>query len=261
VSILDRILSHKKKELRALKEFRPLSQLKKEALALPPAGNRFSKALRKKAGPAVIAEIKRRSPSKGLLSRQFDPVRIARSYRAGGAAALSVLTDAKYFGGSSEVLQKVRASSPLPILRKDFILEEYQVYEARLLGADAVLLIAAALSRSAMKKLALTARRLGLDVLFEVHNAAELRKVLPLAPKLLGVNNRNLKTFVVDLTVTERLAAQAPKGCESGIRDFADIQRLQKAGAKAFLVGESLMKEKDPARALKRLLGKTYDPR
>ena len=209
---------------------------------------------------AVIAEIKRRSPSKGLLSRDFDAVKIARDYKKGGASALSVLTDKKYFGGSADILKKVKKSCSLPVLRKDFILDEYQVYESRLMGAEAILLIARSLSAATLKKLYVLAGKLGLEVVFEVHDAADLKKVLPLRPRLVGINNRDLGDFHVDLDVTRRLAAKVPAGCllvsESGIAKPEDLADLKKYGVRAVLVGETLMKDKRPAEALKRLLGK-----
>jgi indole-3-glycerol phosphate synthase len=259
MSILSRILNDKKKEVAASKRVTSEKLLRRTVAALPHKKSSFEKALRGKKGVAVIAEIKRRSPSRGLLVRNFDPARIARQYKKGGAAALSVLTDKKYFGGAPEFIRRAKQASKLPVLRKDFIIDEYQVYESRLLGADAILLIAAALSEGKMRSLYKTATKLGLDTLFEVHDAAELSKTLKLRPRLLGVNNRDLRTFKVDLAVSEKLSKRVPKSAlfvsESGIRDAADMKRLRAFGAKAALVGESLVTQKDPGAALKTLLG------
>ena len=219
----------------------------------------FGKALRRSRTIAVIAEIKRRSPSKGLLARDFDAPRIARQYQKAGASALSVLTDRKYFGGAPALIAKVKKASRLPVLRKDFIVDEYQVYESRLLGADAILLIACALDRGKMRLFYKTATRLGMDTLFEVHDRADLKKVLPLKPRLVGVNNRDLSTFRTSLDVSRRLSRWIPKRAvfvsESGISSYEDLRAVRSFGARAALVGESLMREKDPGRALKRLLG------
>lgn len=260
MSLLREILRNKKREVAASKKALPEILARKAALALPKKKPSFAPALRRGRPLAVIAEIKRRSPSKGLLRRDFDPARLARQYKRGGASALSVLTDRRYFGGAPEFIRRAKTASGLPVLRKDFIVSEYQVYESRLLGADAILLIAAALDRRTMAALYRAATRLGLDTLFEVHTAAELEKVRPLRPRLLGVNNRDLRTFRVDLAVSEKLSGLIPKSAlfvsESGIGLPEDLKRLRRCGARAALVGESLMTEKDPGRALKRLLGK-----
>jgi indole-3-glycerol phosphate synthase len=207
----------------------------------------------------VIAELKRRSPSKGEIRPDFDAVAIARAYQAGGAAALSVLTDERFFGGSLAVLEAVRAASSLPLLRKDFVIDSYQIDEARVAGADAVLLIVAALTPRTLSRLDEHARDLDLDVLVEVHDEAELEVAKTIGADLIGINNRDLKSFATDLAVTERLAKLVPEGvlivAESGISEPADVERLARAGATAFLVGESLMREPDPGLALRRLLG------
>ena len=259
--ILDDIIRNKKKEIISSKKKASLLSLQKEARGLPHRKNHFLVSLKKKSGMAVIAEIKRRSPSKGILRKNFDPAAIARDYQASGAGALSVLTDEKYFGGSADILRKVKKACSLPVLRKDFIVDEYQVYESRLMKADAILLIARVLDRAALKKLYLLAGKLGLEVLFEVHDAADLKKVLPLKPRLLGINNRDLSNFHVDLGVTRRLAPQAPKDCllvsESGIAKPEDLATLKKYGVRAVLVGEAFVKDKKPGEALKRLLGKS----
>ena len=259
--ILDDILRDKKIEVRRLRGQKPLEKLKKALLDSAKRKNNFFSALKKKTGVALIAEIKRRSPSKGLFSKNFDPVKIARAYERAGAGALSILTDKKYFGGSSRILAEVRKASPLPVLRKDFIVDEYQVYESKLLGADAVLLIARVLSPETLRRFYALANELGLEVVFEVHDGTDLQKVLPIGPRIVGINNRDLADFHVDLGVTKRLAPCIPKHCliisESGITDAGQLAMLKKYGVKAVLVGETLMKDKKPGLALKRLLGKT----
>ena len=263
--ILDEIIRHKKKELKRSLRLKPLDILKKEALRVSGRKNHFVSSLKKNGRVSVIAEIKRRSPSKGLLCRNFDPVKIAGEYKRGGASALSVLTDAKYFGGSAEILKKVRASSPLPVLRKDFTVHEYQIYESKVLGADAILLIARVLSKETLKRFYAIAKKLGLEVLFEVHSEGDLKKVLPLKPRLVGINNRDLATFRVDLNETKRLSRRVPKRCllvsESGISSSEDMAVLKKYGVQAVLVGELLMKDKSPSGALKRLLGNPHGSR
>ena len=256
--ILDDIIKNKKREVAALKKKRPLAALRRDVESLPHKKRTFFQALKKNKKLSVIAEIKRMSPSKGIIRQDFDPVGIAREYEKAGATALSVLTDEKFFGGSGEIFKKVRRVSQLPILRKDFILEEYQVYESRLLGADAILLIAAILPVRRLERLRDISETFGLDVLFEVHTKSERDKVLSLKPQLLGINNRDLRTFEVDIHTTERLAKGLPKGVllvsESGIQNQEDLVYLKSLGAKAVLVGESLMKETDIRLALQRLL-------
>lgn len=259
MNVLGDILANKRAELVLAKRQISQETMKKTAYALSRKRHVFVKALRASRNIAVIAEIKRKSPSKGLLRKDFDPVRIARQYDRAGACALSVLTDKKYFGGAAEFVGRIKNVTSLPILRKDFILEEYQVHETRFLGADAILLIARALSVGRMRSLYREATRLGLDTLFEVHSEAELKKILVLKPVLIGINNRNLATFKVSLEVSERLSRLIPKSVffvsESGIATAADLRLVRSFGARAALVGESLMREKDPGRALKRLLG------
>ncbi|PLX83596.1 MAG: indole-3-glycerol phosphate synthase TrpC [Desulfuromonas sp.] len=258
--ILDDILEHKRFEVAEAKARTPLSELEGRLDGLEPTRG-FAAALRGQAdrGTAVIAEVKKGSPSKGIIRADFDPVAIARSYLAGGAACLSVLTDRKFFFGDLDYLGQIRREVPLPLLRKDFVVDPYQIVEARAFGADAVLLIAAALEESELKAFAGLARDLGLDVLLEVHDEAELEVALRVPVELVGINNRNLRTFATDLATTERLLPRIPAArlvvSESGIGCRSDILRLQKAGAGAFLVGESLMRQDDVAGTLRELLG------
>jgi indole-3-glycerol phosphate synthase len=257
VTILDEILAHKRVELEQARHRVAPGELARRAAEMP-APRGFRRALLGP-GPRVIAELKRRSPSRGEIRRDFDAVAIARAYQAGGAAALSVLTDERFFGGSLAVLEAVRRATPLPLLRKDFVLDAYQIDESRAAGADAVLLIVAALAPAALERLRAHAVGVGLDVLVEVHDEAELDVAKGIGADLIGINNRDLKSFVTDLGVTERLARRVPQGAlvvaESGISGPEDVARLGRAGASAFLVGESLMREPDPGLALRRLLG------
>jgi indole-3-glycerol phosphate synthase len=232
-----------------------------EAEAMPPTRG-FARALRKTIADgraAVIAEVKKASPSKGVLREQFDPAAIARSYATHGAACLSVLTDRQYFQGSSDALRAARSACSLPILRKDFMIDPYQVVEARHMGADCILLIVAALEMTQMQELEAAAIDLGLDVLVEVHDAVELDRALQLKTLLLGINNRNLKTFETRLETTLDLLNRIPSDrlviTESGIHQTADVERMRAAGVNAFLVGEAFMRAVDPGAELARLFG------
>lgn len=258
--VLDRICATKLEHLAARKRERPLSALEASLPAERPRG--FARALRASVADGrfgLIAEIKRASPSKGLIRADFDPPSLAKAYAAGGATCLSVLTDEPYFEGADAYLVAAREAVPLPALRKDFTLDPYQVVEARALGADAVLLIVAALSDAQALELESTARGLGMDVLVEVHDRPELERALRLDAEMLGVNNRNLKTLAVDLATTEELAPLVPPErllvAESGIGSHADLLRMRRAGASCFLVGERLMAEADVTAATRRLLG------
>jgi indole-3-glycerol phosphate synthase len=225
----------------------------------PPRG--FRAALEKNAaeGFALIAEIKRASPSKGLIRNHFHPAEHARAYAAGGATCLSVLTDSPYFQGHEDFLIAARAACSLPVLRKDFMIDPWQVAEARAIGADAILIIVAALDDGAMQEIEQAAIERGMDVLVEVHNEAEMERAAALRSRLIGVNNRDLKRFVTDLSTTERLTLLAPEGTllvsESGINAHDDLERLSRCGARCFLVGESLMRQDDVEAATRALLG------
>jgi indole-3-glycerol phosphate synthase len=259
VNILDRILEAKRAEVAAAKEMLGEAAVAARARTQSPPRD-FTGALRAKlaAGrPAVIGEIKRASPSRGVLRENFDPASIAKSYAAGGAACLSVLTDREFFQGSIEHLQAARESCPLPVLRKDFIVEPYQVYEARAIGADCILLIAASLSEVAMRDLETLAHALGMAVLVEVHDTKELGAALELKTPLLGINNRDLRTFDTRLETTldllERVPADRIVITESGILAPADVARMRSSGVNAFLVGEAFMRAPDPGAALRAL--------
>jgi indole-3-glycerol phosphate synthase len=261
-TFLSTILASTRATVEAAKLSVSVPELERHAAWHRPRG--WAAALRRTAakGPAVIAEVKKASPSKGLIRAEFDPAWIARRYRAGGAAALSVLTDEPYFQGSLRVLELVSEATPLPCLRKDFVIDEYQIVEARAHRADAILLIAAALTGAELRRFAAAAHAHSLDVLVEVHTAAELDRVLDTLGETgadaIGVNNRDLKTFEVSaetsLALVDRIPASVVRVTESGIATRDDIKRLRKAGFQAFLIGESLMRQPDPGDALAALL-------
>ena len=260
--ILQRILQRKREEVAERRLRMPLAELRARNADAPPT-REFAAALRRRAQAghaAVIAEIKQASPSKGLIRADFDPATIARSYEAGGAACLSVLTDIDFFQGSDAFLREARAACALPVLRKDFILDVYQVHEARAIGADAILLIAAALDNAALVNLHALAMECGMDVLVEVHNATDLQRALTLTrPErtLIGINNRDLRTFHTSIDTTLLLCPDVPADrvlvTESGIATRADVARLRAAGVHAFLVGEACMRAPDPGAELAQL--------
>ncbi len=258
-TILSTILARKQAEVAERRELTSLFELKARAASMPPTrGFADTIAARIAAGdPAVIAEVKKASPSKGVIRADFDPAAIARSYAAGGAACLSVLTDIDFFQGSDDALRQARAACALPVLRKDFVVDAWQLYESRVLGADCVLLIAAALDDAQLAEYAFIADELGLDVLVEVHDLDELERALPVPARLLGINNRNLKTFEVSLDTTLGLQPAVPADrvlvTESGILAPADVARMRDAGVHAFLVGEAFMRAPEPGAALRQL--------
>jgi indole-3-glycerol phosphate synthase len=259
--ILQRIMKVKRAEVAAAKGSAPPSEMQTRAQKAPPPRDFVASLKRKIAAgeAAVIAEIKRASPSRGVLRESFDPAEIARSYAAGGAACLSVLTDREFFQGSAEHLQAARAACTLPVLRKDFIFDPYQVHEARAMGADCILLIAACLSVDEMQGLETQAEALGMAVLVEVHDAAELQAALALRTPLLGINNRDLRTFETRLENTLGLLPKVPQErivvTESGILSAADVARMRSRGVHAFLVGEAFMRAPDPGSALRSMFG------
>lgn len=252
--ILAQIAENKRRELAASGVTRRSLEPAAEAAI---AGRRDFRSALESRYPAVIAEIKQASPSKGVLSTDFDPARIAGQYETGGAAAISVLTDALYFQGSLAHLQTARAATNIPVLRKDFTIDEFHVVEAAAHGADAILLIAALLDESELRSFRELAAEYKMAALVEVHNEAELERALVSNPDIVGVNSRNLHTFEVDLDIAFRLAERIPSGivrvAESGIRSRADLQRLGEAGYRGFLIGERLMKSADPSSALQEL--------
>lgn len=256
---LAEICARKREHVAERRRLRPLAEVEAAARAAsPPRG--FARALERRAanGPALICEIKKASPSKGLIRADFDPATLARACQEGGAACLSVLTDTPYFMGCDGDLAAARAAVGLPVLRKDFMLDPCQIVEARALGADCVLLILAALDDATARVLAGTAKAWGMDVLVEVHDAAELERALALPGDLIGINNRNLKTLDVTLDTTLTLAPRAADGrpvvAESGLADPEDLARLMAIGVRRFLIGESLMREADVSMAVRRLL-------
>lgn len=259
--ILNKILATKHREVAAAHSIIPLAEIKARALAMPAARD-FVGAIRQRVTqqrPAVIAEIKRASPSKGLLRADFQPAEIAKSYAQHGAACLSVLTDVDYFQGSADYLIAARAACDIPVLRKDFIIDPYQIYEARAMGADAILLIVAALSLEQMQAMEALATELGMAVLVESHNSGELNNALQLNTPLQGINNRNLRTFETSLDTTLQLLKQIDDSriiiTESGIHSREDVDLMREHGVYGFLVGEAFMRAEEPGVELARLFG------
>ena len=261
--LLETIVAATRRIIEVRQAVEPMAALAKRAEAMPSRAGRFEDALSRTAGVNVIAECKRRSPSRGVLRERYDPVAIATAYAAAGAAAISVLTEPTFFDGSLDHLAAVRAAVEVPLLRKDFVVSEYQLLEARAAGADAVLLIVAALRPVELKVLHDHARRHGLDVLVEAHDAAELAIAIDAGARIIGVNNRNLRTLQVEVHASEALIAQMPSEViavsESGLKTAADLARLKSLGYRAFLIGERLMAAADPGAALASLLESRID--
>ena len=257
-SILEKIVASKRQEIASLRQELPETELRRQLAQAPPTRD-FFQALAQPGAIRLIAEVKKASPSAGVIRADFDPVAIAKIYAAHGAACISVLTDEPFFQGSLDYLRQIRAVVDLPLLRKDFIIDSYQLVEARAAGADAVLLIAECLDDCSLRKLHNEAIHLGLSPLVELYDSANLPRVLEAGATLIGVNNRNLHTFEVDLEHTIRLRSEVPDDCvlvgESGIKTRADVVRLEAAGVDAMLVGESLMREADIGIAVCELLG------
>ena len=255
---LSEILSHKKIEVTLRKEQQPFDDLIEKAW-LCPATLDFESALKSDEGIACIAEIKKASPSKGVITRDFVPTKIAREYKEGGANAISVLTDEKYFQGKSDYVQAAKIASFLPILRKDFIVDEYQIYESRVIGADAILLIVSALSDEQLRSFLTTADDLSLSVLVECHSKEEIERAIETGAKIIGINNRDLQSFSVNVDLSLMLKNFIPNSyttvSESGIKNHNTVQRLAQAGFDAVLVGEQLMAQADRRKALQDLLG------
>ncbi|MES2056960.1 MAG: indole-3-glycerol phosphate synthase TrpC [Pseudomonadota bacterium] len=258
--ILDRILETKRAEVTARKATTPLADLDARiAGQTPPRGFRAALDAKAATGHALIAEIKKASPSKGLIREDFDPPAHARAYQAGGATCLSVLTDESWFQGADSYLTAARAVCSLPVLRKDFMVDAWQVPEARAIGADAILLIMAALDDTLLAEIEAAAIECGMDVLVEVHDAKELDRAMKLKSRLIGVNNRNLRDFTVDFARTYELVSKAPADCtfvaESGLTTRADLDAMAERGVKCFLIGEALMRQRDIEAATRALIG------
>jgi indole-3-glycerol phosphate synthase len=255
--ILDRILENKKEEVKKSKGTLPLESIVGDLRGVLPPRD-FYEALEGGGRLRIIAEIKKASPSKGVLREDFDPVKIALGYEKGGAAALSVLTDEEFFMGSLQYLRAIREAVDIPLLRKDFIIDPYQVYESRLYGADALLLIVSALGQDELKELLTLTHSFGMNAVVEVHDESELERALDAGSRIIGINNRDLRTFEVDLGVSARLSRNIPEGviaiAESGISSCDDIKKLMAQGVHVFLIGETFMKAADPGAELKNLL-------
>ena len=259
-TILDTILAYKRDEVAERQSRLSLAELRTACLNLPPTRGFQSALQTPKIGPVtLIAEVKKASPSAGIIREDFDPVAIARTYEEAGASCLSVLTDEKFFQGHDEYFRSIREAVTLPMIRKDFVVSQWQIYESRLLGADAVLLIAAALTPLELRDFHGLAQSLGMDALVEVHTEGEMQAALEVEARLIGINSRNLNTFVTDLDTVARLAAQVPGDAtlvaESGLKTFADVRQVADAGAKAILVGETLMRAADIGAAIRELMG------
>lgn len=256
--ILTKIIEEKKREIEISKESISLENIKKKLMVLP-SQRSFKQAVSKSHGIALIAEIKKASPSAGILRRDFDPIKIARTYRAYGAKAISVLTDEKFFKGSLSHIDLVKKEVYLPILRKDFIIDEYQVYESKLFGADAILLIADLLSRNELFQFIEICKTLAMDVVIEVHNEEDIGKALSVDSQIIGINNRNLQTFDVSLDVTSNLIRSIPRDkviiSESGIKTYEDIMFLKSLDVNAVLVGEAFMASADIGLKMRELMG------
>ena len=264
--LLRTIVAATRRIIEARRDRESLGLLELRGASASPGGSRFENALTAADRVNVIAECKRRSPSKGVLAVDYDPVALAAQYEHGGAVAISVLTEPTFFDGALEHLAAVRARVALPLLRKDFIVDEYQLFEARANGADAVLLIVAALEQADLVALQTKAWHMGLATLVEVHDEAELTRAIDSGARIIGVNNRNLRTLAVDITASDRLAAQMPHGViavsESGLKSRQELDRLAAVGYRAFLIGERFMTDQDPARAVRDLIsspaGRTF---
>lgn len=256
MTILERILETKRAELEESRKARPLDEVIAAASQAPPALS-LAEAVGQ-AGIQIVAEVKKASPSKGVIREDFDPVAIATAYAGGGAAAISVLTDSEYFQGSLEYLRAIREKVAVPLLRKDFIIDTYQVFEARAAGADAILLILAALSDEEAEPLAAVAEQLGMDVLWEVHSIEEMNRVAGFSPRVVGINNRDLETFEVSLETTRGLLPGVPGDAvvisESGFFEREELEMMSGWGVDGFLIGEGLMRAEDPGEALRGLL-------
>ena len=256
--LLQAIIAATERITEVRREIEPIAALERRAAAASPRAGLFEANLGRAGLVNVIAECKRRSPSKGVLAARYDPVAIAKQYEAGGAAAISVLTEPTFFDGALEHLGAVRAAVDLPLLRKDFIVDEYQLFEARANGADAVLLIVAGLGQAQMQRLQLRAWELGLAALVEVHNQEELMRAVDVGARIIGVNNRNLRTLAVDTEASSRLAVEMPRDViavsESGLQTRDDLEKLSAAGYRAFLIGERFMTDENPAAAIRSLI-------